>query len=266
MASQGGALSVIETRPSGRGHDRIGALQQHDRARSRRRGFGAIAFRRNFSCLGLALNRRANSPSCGVSTVGAATRDRIAANSISGVVRKARQRVGVEHHSPFAGQGRQHRLPHRRPDAPAGAEHHGVEPRIAPDRPQAPSAPSTGRTMTARLLAALTASASRGLAMVTRPAPARSAPRAASRAAPVCDGRPTPPRHGRAGICARRAAAPESAPPRAPAHWRRCRDGCSPAPPRECRCRRPRPSRNAAAPAAADGPVFSERTSPFRWR
>ncbi len=41
--------------------------------------------------------------------------------------------------------------------------------------------------MTARLAAALTASASRGLAMVTSPAPARSAPRAASRAAPVVD-------------------------------------------------------------------------------
>ena len=39
--------------------------------------------------------------------------------------------------------------------------------------------------MTARLAAALTASASRGLAIVTRPAPARKAPRAASRAAPV---------------------------------------------------------------------------------
>ena len=47
------------------------------------------------------------------------------------------------------------------------------------------SAPSTGRTITARLAAALTASASRGLASVTSPAPARSAPRAASRAAPV---------------------------------------------------------------------------------
>src|SRR4029077_12285533 len=47
------------------------------------------------------------------------------------------------------------------------------------------AAPSTGRTITARLAAALIASASRGLAMVTSPAPARNAPRAASRAAPV---------------------------------------------------------------------------------
>ena len=39
--------------------------------------------------------------------------------------------------------------------------------------------------MTDRLAAALTASASAGLAIVTRPAPARNAPRAASRAAPV---------------------------------------------------------------------------------
>ena len=52
------------------------------------------------------------------------------------------------------------------------------------------AAPSTGRTMTARLAAALTASASRGLAIVTSPAPARSAPRAASRAAPVDDAPP----------------------------------------------------------------------------
>ena len=47
------------------------------------------------------------------------------------------------------------------------------------------AAPSTGRTMTARLAAALTASAARGEASVARPAPARSAARAASRAAPV---------------------------------------------------------------------------------
>ena len=46
VASQGGAFSVIEARPSGRGHHRVGALQQHDRAGSRRRGSGAIAFRR----------------------------------------------------------------------------------------------------------------------------------------------------------------------------------------------------------------------------
>ena len=51
-------------------------------------------------------------------------------------------------------------------------------------------APSTGRTITARLAAAFTSSASRGLAMVTSPAPARSAPRAASRAAPVDDNPP----------------------------------------------------------------------------
>ena len=50
--------------------------------------------------------------------------------------------------------------------------------------------PSTGRTMTARFSAALMFKASLGLAMVTRPAPARSAPRAASRAAPVDDGPP----------------------------------------------------------------------------
>ncbi len=49
------------------------------------------------------------------------------------------------------------------------------------------AAPSTGRTMTARLAAALTASAARGEAMVTSPAPPRSAAMAARRAAPVWD-------------------------------------------------------------------------------
>jgi hypothetical protein len=44
--------------------------------------------------------------------------------------------------------------------------------------------------MTARLAAALIANASRGVAMVTRPAPARKAPRAARRAAPVEVGPP----------------------------------------------------------------------------
>src|SRR5215475_312827 len=51
-------------------------------------------------------------------------------------------------------------------------------------------APSTGRTITARFATALVARASRGLAIVTSPAPARSAPRAARRAAPVVHGPP----------------------------------------------------------------------------
>ena len=72
-----------------------------------------------------------------------------------------------------------------RPYSAARSQHHGVAAGIARGMPASSSAPSTGRTMTARLAAALTASASRGLAMVTSPAPARNAPRAASRAAPV---------------------------------------------------------------------------------
>ncbi len=74
------------------------------------------------------------------------------------------------------------------------------------------SAPSTGRTMTARLAAALTASASRGLAIVTSPAPARNAPRAASRAAPVDHEGPGGNDHaGRGHTCARSTAAWENA-------------------------------------------------------
>ena len=37
VASQGGALALIATRPSGRGDDRVGPLQQHHRAGARRR-------------------------------------------------------------------------------------------------------------------------------------------------------------------------------------------------------------------------------------
>ena len=51
-------------------------------------------------------------------------------------------------------------------------------------------ASSTGRTITASSAVALTASASRGEAMVTRPAPARSAAIAARRAAPVWEAPP----------------------------------------------------------------------------
>ena len=58
--------------------------------------------------------------------------------------------------------------------------------RRSASRPVRPSASSHTRVMIAVSAAAWAHSASRGVAIVTSPAPARKAPRAASRAAPVC--------------------------------------------------------------------------------
>ncbi len=84
-----------------------------------------------------------------------------------------------------AGERGEHQIPHlrARPRLPAPAPRRCDGDRAGTRQARAPRRPA--RTITARLAAALTASASRGLAMVTRPAPARNAPRAASRAAPV---------------------------------------------------------------------------------
>ena len=126
------------------------------------------------------------------------------------------------------------------------------------------SAPSTARTMIARLLAALTASASRGLAMVTRPAPARSAPRAASRPPRCVRHPPTPQPHGLGYICGRRAAAPETVGPQRRRIGGDARTNAVEHVVQRCRCRRPRQCRNADDPAAADARASCERTSRSR--
>ena len=188
VASQGGAFSVIEARPSGAAttvSEPFSSTTAPDVC-GRRRARDHILM--HFQPLVRSdLNKRANSPSCGVSTVGADASRLDRGKQRLGRLGEARQRVGVEHHRPLARERRQHHVPHRRARPRRPGPSTTVLSRASASRPTSSAAPSTGRTMTARLAAALTASASRGLAMVTRPAPARSAPRAASRAAPVCD-------------------------------------------------------------------------------
>ena len=185
VASQGGAFSVIAARPSGAATT-VSAPLSSTTAPDAAAARALLEFRSTSDLRPDPLNNRANSPSCGVSTVGAAARALIAREQRLGRLGKARQRVGIEHDGALARERGQHQLAHRCADPAAGPEHDRVEPASARNSASS-AAPSTGRTMTARLAAALTASASRGLAIVTSPAPARSAPRAASRAAPVDD-------------------------------------------------------------------------------
>ena len=167
-----------------RGHHRIGALQQHDRAGGRRRGLA----RSHFDDI--------SDASCDVSEQtrefafvrGQHGRRRpralIAANSVSGVVGKARERIGVEHHRALA---------RRAPPAPARAS-------AAPTPPPGPSTTALSRAIGQELrklagaidrphhdrevAAALTASASRGLSDrdEPRPGPQRAARREPRRA------------------------------------------------------------------------------------
>ena len=63
---------------------------------------------------------------------------------------KAGQRVGIEHDRALAGKRRQHQFAHGRADPAARAEHHALR-RASASKSASSPAPSTGRTMTARL-------------------------------------------------------------------------------------------------------------------
>ena len=133
----------------------------------------------------ISLNRRPNSPSCGVRIVAAGGfLFLMAANSACGSSAKlvSASASSTTARSPASAARTSSHI--GRPTPPPGPSTTALR-RGSRRKSANSSAPSTGRTMTARLAAALTASASRGLAIVTRPAPARRAPRAASRAAPV---------------------------------------------------------------------------------
>ena len=204
------------------GHDGVGALEQHNRAAclAASRVFSSLCM--NMRSSSIALNNRANSPSCGVRTTLAPA----ALGDPAGTASPARRQSWSAHRRRAPPPPR---LP--APPAPARAWPGPTPPpgpsttalrRLSARKAANSAAPSTGRTMTARLAAALTLSASRGLAMVTSPAPARSAPRAASRAAPVVDRPPdTTTAWPRRIFVALRRRAPETGRPTAPGRWRR---------------------------------------------
>ena len=261
VASQAEALSAIAARPSGAATTVSPPFSSTTAPVAAARGARPRELRRRLNRLGFnSLNRRLNSPSCGVSSTGAC-RPLIAAVRAGELACETRERIGIEHHGRSRRQRRQHQLAHPRPDPTAGPEHGDVAPADPPGNPRMHPASSTGRTITARLAAALTASASRGDAIVTRPAPARSAPRAAK---PRRPGRIDAARqHDRMAarvfvtVESRHA---ETVRARAPAHCGMSSAGCDRARSPEFRCRRRRCARNAAVPAAADGRASCERT------
>ena len=169
----------------GCGDDGVGALEHDDRRLPLRPPAGRV---RAWTCSRVgepSPNSRPNSPSCGVRMVPASCARRDGANSRRGssakLVNASASRTTARSPASAASTKSQVALA----DAEPWPERDGVEAAGRPGMRPVRLAPSTGRTITARLAAALIASASRGEASVTRPAPARSAPRAASRAAPV---------------------------------------------------------------------------------
>ena len=101
-----------------------------------------------------------------------------------GRLRKAGERVGVEHQAALRGQCHQHEIAGTLADPRPRSDDAALR-RLSASRSANSALVSMARIITAVSTDALIASASRGEASVTSPAPARSDPRAASRAAPV---------------------------------------------------------------------------------
>ena len=101
------------------------------------------------------------------------------------IVLEGGERVGVEDDGGGARQHGGDQILGCGPDAAARTNDDGIEPLVASADSASPPAPANGLTMIAVSAAALIGTASGGLATLTSPAPTRSAPRAASRAAPV---------------------------------------------------------------------------------
>ena len=172
----------------GRGDDRVGALEDDDRAERRGGGAGSREFRWLIKHFGAAaeqpgelafvrrddrraaLARRSAPPVRAASPaklVSASASRTIARGSALGSVRAAATRPRVASPTPAPGP------------ISAALRRGSASSRAKPARP------AKGATITAVECAALAATASGGLAMVASPAPTRSAARAASRAAPV---------------------------------------------------------------------------------
>ena len=131
----------------------------------------------------MSLNNLGNSPSCGVRTTCVSGAVLIAANSFSGASAKLVKASASSTAWRFADSSDSTKSRVRSPTPAPGPTTQALT--LRPISSANSSVVSTGRTITAVSAPALTASASRGDATVTRPAPARSAPRAARRAAPV---------------------------------------------------------------------------------
>ena len=258
---EGGRISRNAGPAVGRGNDGVGALEDNYRTGDRGAKPRPLKLRSGFSSIvqgteitsELSLMR-------GQDQWPASARIFRALASSRRLVRKACDRVGIEHHGAIAGKCRQHEAAGRLAHTNARPQRDRIQTTVGEEARASSTAPSTGRTITARFDAALTASASRGLASVTKPAPARNAPRAASRAAPVDhDGPDT--HHGMAAVVfvALGAGHRKIRAPQFRQIFEGLRARCAPAPRRECRCRRPIPGRNAPGPEKADGRAFCER-------
>ena len=183
VASQGGAFSAMDTRPSGAATTLSAPFSRTVAPESAEARPTSSYFDDLSDGSALYLNSRTNSPSCGVRIVADRLR-LIAENSVSGLSAKlvrASASSATAHSDSSAARTISRSAG---PTPPPGPSTIALSLR-SPSSTESPAASSTWRTMMDRLAAALTASASAGMAIVTRPAPALKAPRAASRAAPV---------------------------------------------------------------------------------
>ena len=183
VPSQGVPLALMAARPSGAA---ITVSAPFSTTTASRKAAAARARARREPSAGTAatpLNRRANSPSCGVATAWDPPAAIISTSSSARPEKLVRASASRTRPRP-ASQATRTRsrvgAPLPRP-GPATMALRRSSVRVS----SRSSAPSQGRSMIAVIWAAFSASAGLGDRSVTRPAPIRRAPRAASRAAPV---------------------------------------------------------------------------------
>ncbi len=182
VASQGGAFAAMAARPSGAATTVSAPLSTTTAPASCEASWHSLSFCLTGAFCPFVLKIRANSPSCGVRIAGDSSRlfsdvKSFFGSSTKEVIASASSTTARR---PFKAVSTMSRM--GAPTPPPGPITTALTRRSA-SRPLKSSGPSHGRTITDRLAAALTASASVGVASVTSPAPARSAPRAARRAA-----------------------------------------------------------------------------------
>ena len=248
------------TAVGGRDHG-IGALEENDRAGDLGRETRSLEFRADFSSSRpMHRNNRENSPSCGVRIVASSGARferlgeplRSTAQSSSWHRRRAPRRASPES---AASTSSQVASPTPMPGPIANAFNRRSARNVASS-----AAPSTGRTITARLGCCIDRQrlARAGDGHQPRPGAQRAAGRKPRR-----PGRPrwtgNDDRMAAVVFVAVMRAAPESYRAKAPAHSRMSAGQCARAPMPECRCRRRKSCRNEAGRATADGRAFCER-------
>ncbi len=178
VASQGGALALIAAFPSGAAITVSVPLRSTTQPALRAAARAAASFEGSvFSKPG---NIRSNSPACGVSTHWARNCENNPLALSSKEVSASASRTTAASLPRVAATRSCVRSPTPQPGPIATALS-----RLSAKSALKPMAPSNGFTMIAVRWAALTPTASIGLATLTRPAPTRRAPRAPSLAAPV---------------------------------------------------------------------------------